>query len=61
MDTALNPTERIEADTLAWRAEADRILGFWKEWLTPDPSACILARELHQVFNAWLAGNGHGP
>ena len=61
VDTALKPTERIEADTLAWRAEADRILGFWKEWLTPDPSACILARELHQVFNAWLAGNGHGP
>jgi phage/plasmid-associated DNA primase len=25
--TALKPTERIEADTLAWRIEADRILG----------------------------------
>ena len=27
----------------------------------PDPTACIWARELHQVFNAWLAENGHGP
>ena len=50
VDTALKPTERIEADTLAWRAEADRILGFWKERLTPDPTACILARELQAVL-----------
>ena len=27
---ALQPTERLEADTPAWRADADRILGFWK-------------------------------
>jgi hypothetical protein len=32
---------RIEADTLAWRGEADRILGFWKERLMPDPTACV--------------------
>ena len=34
---------RIEADTLAWRGEADRILGFWKERLMPDPTACVPA------------------
>jgi putative DNA primase/helicase len=30
-DTALLPTPTVEADTRAWRAEADRILGFWDE------------------------------
>src|SRR5207342_835538 len=35
-DTALQPTETIAEDTRAWRAEADRILGFWDEHLTAD-------------------------
>jgi hypothetical protein len=30
-------------------------MGYWKAWLVPDPSACILSTELLQVFNAWLA------
>jgi P4 family phage/plasmid primase-like protien len=60
-DTALRPTSRVEADTQAWRIEADRIMGFWKAWLMADPGRCILSTELSQVFNAWLAANGHLP
>jgi hypothetical protein len=58
-DTALRPSSRVEADTQAWRIEADRIMGYWRAWLVPDPGRCILSTELLQVFNAWLATNGH--
>jgi P4 family phage/plasmid primase-like protien len=57
--TALLPTERVAADTLAWRAETDRILGYWTERLTPDPVAKILATDLLADFNMWLTSNGH--
>jgi putative DNA primase/helicase len=52
--------ERVAADTLAWRIEADRILGFWSEVIEPDPASSVLTAELHEVFNAWLRANGHG-
>jgi P4 family phage/plasmid primase-like protien len=52
--------ERVEADTLAWRIEADRILGFWTEVIEPDVASAVLTSELHEVFNAWLRTNGHG-
>lgn len=58
-DTALLPTERVKADTLAWRAETDRVLAYWTEQLTPDPAGIILASELLADFNAWLTENGH--
>ena len=48
----------VEADTRAWRREADRILGFWDECLLADPGACILTTELLQVFNGWMKRNG---
>ncbi|MEO7196006.1 MAG: hypothetical protein ABIZ05_14520 [Pseudonocardiaceae bacterium] len=47
------------ADTRAWRASADRILGFWTERLVPDPEACVLAAELLDDFNDWITTNGH--
>lgn len=50
---------RVEADTRAWRTQADRILGFWDECLIADPAACVLTSELWAHFNAWLATNGH--
>src|SRR4029453_18447329 len=40
---------RIAEDTGAWRAEADRILGFWG----------MVSSELLDAFNDWLAENGH--
>jgi putative DNA primase/helicase len=57
--TSLTPTSAIEADTRAWRAEADRILGFWDERLIADRDACILTTELREAFNSWLQTNGH--
>ena len=52
-------TEKIIEDTLAWRIEADRVLGFCHHFLTPDPSACILASDMLDQFNAWIAQGGH--
>jgi putative DNA primase/helicase len=56
---ALAPTARIEADTLAWRMEADRILGYWDERLIPDRDAMVVTTEMRDDFNAWLRANGH--
>jgi putative DNA primase/helicase len=56
---ALLPTERVAADTLAWRADTDRVLGYWTDRLTPDPAGKILATDLLADFNAWLTENGH--
>jgi hypothetical protein len=55
----LLPTSKIAADTWAWRADADRIVGFWDEHLVGDEGYCILTTELLEAVNAWLASNGH--
>jgi putative DNA primase/helicase len=57
--TSLLPTEKIKTDTRAWRADADRILGFWDERLIGDRDACILTTEMLEEFNRWLKANGH--
>lgn len=58
-DAALLPTFKITEDTRAWRKDADRILGFWDQELIADDDHCILATELLEEFNRWLAANGH--
>lgn len=58
---ALAPPAVVAADTRAWRAVADRILGYWRERLIADPKACVLAGELLADFNDWIAENGHRP
>ena len=55
----LAPTPRIETDTRQWRSTADRVLGYWDERLIVDHDSCVLADELLDDFNAWLAENGH--
>jgi hypothetical protein len=57
--TSLQLTNTVKADTHAWRAEADRIMGFWDEHLTPDSGYRILTTEMHEIFNSWLRGNGN--
>lgn len=57
--TSLLPTAKIKADTRAWRADADRILGFWDERLIGDRDACIITTEMLDEFNRWLKSNGH--
>jgi P4 family phage/plasmid primase-like protien len=56
---ALASPPAVVTDTLAWRAAADRILGYWTERLIADPDRCVLVGELLVDFNAWLRGNGH--
>lgn len=53
------PPATVAADTLAWRKEADRILGFWEECLIPDPDAIVLSSDVTDRFNEWLGANGH--
>jgi putative DNA primase/helicase len=58
-DTALMPSTKINADTRAWRADADRILGFWDEKLIGDRDACIPTTDMLDTFNSRLRSNGH--
>lgn len=51
--------EKVEADTMAWRMDSDRILGFWSECLVPDASAIVLASDVTDVFNEWMTAGGH--
>jgi P4 family phage/plasmid primase-like protien len=57
--TSLAKTAKVETDTRAWRADADRILGFWEERLIADRDACILTTDMLEAFNSWLRSNGH--
>lgn len=59
--SVLLPPERVQEDTLAWRMDADRILGFWSECLVPDPSAIVLASDVTERFNEWMQAGGHSP
>ncbi|HZN75692.1 MAG TPA: phage/plasmid primase, P4 family [Micromonosporaceae bacterium] len=56
---ALRPPRSVVAATDAWRATADRILGFWRERLIEDRDSCVLATEMLDAFNDWLKENGH--
>jgi putative DNA primase/helicase len=58
---SLTMTTQVEADTRAWRCEADRIMGFWAERLIADLYACILTTEMLEAFNHWLLINNHHP
>lgn len=50
---------RVLSDTDTWRATADRILGFWREVITPDPESHMWVNDLLEVFNNWISENGH--
>jgi putative DNA primase/helicase len=56
---AIRQTERMKADTRAWRTDADRILGLWDALLIGDHTRCVIKSELEGAFNAWLRANGH--
>jgi putative DNA primase/helicase len=59
--SVLLPPMEVRAATLAWRVEADRILGYWTHCLVADPCAVILTSELVDHFNEWLRAGGHSP
>lgn len=50
---------RVEKDTLEWRKESDLVLSFIGDCLKFDWDSHILAKELHEVFNKYLADKGH--
>ncbi|MGW2213246.1 phage/plasmid primase, P4 family, partial [Streptomyces sp. NPDC001781] len=51
--------EDVEKDTLEWRKESDLVLSFIGDCLSFDWNSHVLARELHEVFNKYLADKGH--
>jgi putative DNA primase/helicase len=53
------PPERVEKDTLEWRKESDLVLSFIGDVLEFDWNSHILTKELHEVFNKYLADKGH--
>lgn len=57
----MEPPPTVAADTLDWRIEADRILGYWKERLAPEVGERIWTVDLLHDFNRWLEANGHSP
>lgn len=53
------PVEAVATATASWRAESDRIAGFWDECLVASRGCAVLATELLDEFNAWMKANGH--
>jgi putative DNA primase/helicase len=45
---------QVIADTAAWRAASDLILGYWQDRLVPDYDSHVLSTELLADFNDWL-------
>lgn len=50
---------RILTDTDDWRAQADRILGFWREMIKKDDESHMWVTDLLEIFNKWVTENGH--
>lgn len=57
----LEPPERVQADTLAWRAESDQVVGFATECLEFDREAWTSTEDMLKAFNSWLESTGHRP
>ncbi|HZN74821.1 MAG TPA: phage/plasmid primase, P4 family [Micromonosporaceae bacterium] len=53
------PPRRVVADTHAWRIETDLILAYLGERLVFASGAHVMATDLLDDFNAWLARHGH--
>jgi hypothetical protein len=53
--------ESVEADTLAWRADHDLVLGYIGERLVFDPEWSITAADLLEDVNVWLVEHNLKP
>lgn len=49
---------RVDADTLAWRVEADHVLGYITERLVLDRDSSVMGTDLLADFNAWAESRG---
>jgi putative DNA primase/helicase len=50
---------RVAADTLAWRASADRVLAYFSARLVVDAGAMVAKPDLYADFCEYLADGGH--
>lgn len=57
----LDPPAGVVADTMAWRAESDQVIGFANDCLEFDPQAWTSTEDMLKAFNAWLDSTGHRP
>jgi P4 family phage/plasmid primase-like protien len=55
------PPARVEADTRDWRAESDQVLAYLDDRLRFDPTRHVMATDLLEDLNTWLAARGHRP
>lgn len=53
------PPARVTADTRAWRAESDLVLGYWAERLVPSHGHHVMSQDLLDDFTAWLRSHNH--
>lgn len=51
----------VEADTVAWRAKTDRVMGFLADCAEFDRDAFTPGAELLKAFNQWLETEGNRP
>lgn len=51
--------ERVEADTDAWRSEADLVLAYWRSRIKAKAGSHVISTDLLEDFNAWLVHSGH--
>ncbi len=52
---------RVAADTLAWRVEADHVLGYLTERLVFDRDCYVMGTDLLGDYNAWAESCGRRP
>jgi P4 family phage/plasmid primase-like protien len=53
--------ERVQVDTTDWRKESDQVLAYLDERVKFDPKRHVMATELLENLNDWLAERGHRP
>lgn len=52
---------RVATDTLAWRTEADHVLGYITERLVLTPDSHVMSTDLLSDFNGWVESRGLRP
>lgn len=55
------PPKRVEADTDAWRLDADPIMAYVRDRLVRDEGYAITTTDLSDDFNTWMERRGHRP
>lgn len=51
----------VAADTLAWRAKTDKVMGFLADCTAFDAQGFVSSQDMLKIFNQWLEGEGNRP